>query len=152
MIKQIKPNSLSHKFLSLIFEPWEVDQGINICDVPWRALKQLITAIAISLAIGLVVAAVVGFIVALLSAILAIWIIPSWLHFGFPMYGVAGWWVLGFGILCFVAVETFEGNIPILPTWLKKSVEDTSPPPLLSIWWKSFKEKTCVKIVVAEEK
>lgn len=25
-------------------------------------------------------------------------------------------------------------------------------PSLLSIWWKSFKEKTCVKIIVAEEK
>lgn len=34
MIKQIKPNSLSHKFLSLIFEEYEVERGINICDVP----------------------------------------------------------------------------------------------------------------------
>jgi hypothetical protein len=98
MIKQIKPNSLSHKFLSLIFESWEVDQGINICDVPWRALKQLILCIVVGLAIGLVVAAVIGLIVAFLSAILAIWVVPSWLHYGFPMYGIGLWGVLCFGI------------------------------------------------------
>ena len=42
MIKQIKPNSLSHKFLSLIFEKSEIRNGINICDVPWRALRELL--------------------------------------------------------------------------------------------------------------
>jgi hypothetical protein len=48
MIKQIKPNSLSHKFLSLIFEEYEIRRGINICDVPWRALRCLTKFLALS--------------------------------------------------------------------------------------------------------
>jgi hypothetical protein len=37
-----------------------------------------------------------------------------------------------------------------MPTWLKKHEEEPKPPSLIYIWWKSFKEKTCVKIVVAD--
>lgn len=150
MIKQIKPNSLSHKFLSLIFEDYEVDSGINICDVPWRALKQLILCVTLCVAVGFIVAALLGGIVALLSAVLAIWTVPTWLHYGFPMYGAVLWFMVCLGGLLYGLTEAYKGNIPILPAWIKQQDEEPSPPSLISIWWKSFKEKTCVKIVVAD--
>ena len=150
MIKQIEKGSLSHKFLSLIFDKYEAERGINICDVPWRTLKQLILCIVVCMAIVFLVATLVGLIIALLSAVLSIWVVPSWLHCGFPMYGTVFWCAVWLGLLIYGLIETYEGNIPILPTWLKKREEEPSPPSLISIWWKSFKEKTCVKIVVSD--
>ena len=151
MIKQIEKGSLSHKFLSLIFEPYEVRDGINICDVPWRVLKKLAACIVLCLTIGFCIVALLRFIIAMLSTILAILVVPSWLHFGFPMFGVVIWGMLCFVILFFVIVETFEGNIPIMPAWLNGKDKEPNPPSLVSIWWKSFKEKTCVKIIVGEK-
>ena len=38
---------------------------------------------------------------------------------------------------------------PIKPSKYKE--QEPSPPSLIPLWWKSFKEKTCVKIVVADD-
>lgn len=149
MIKQIKPNSLSHKFLSLIFEKHEIRHGINICDVPWRALKTLVFAIVITflltIAAGMAITYVVGVVLALLAP--------------FFQYNLFFANVAAIGLVCTAALvvlavgvgftECSNGNIPLLPTYIKKATpKEPSPPSILSLWWASFKEKTCFKIVV----
>ena len=71
MIKQIKPNSLSHKFLSLIFEKHEIRRGINICDVPWRALKQLTLVLLMTFVVLSAFMALVLYVVGVILAILS---------------------------------------------------------------------------------
>ena len=153
MIKQIKPNSLSHKFLSLIFEKHEIRRGINICDVPWRALKQLVfvtvVTVLLTLLASLVVLYTVGFVLMLFSPFFQyslpfVALIKLTWCFSVAMVGISS---IMAPIIC------FSEGWPIMPKWLKKKSSDKppSPPSLISIWWKSFKEKTCVKIVVDSE-
>lgn len=151
MIKQIKPNSPSHKFLSLIFEAREIRKGINICDVPWRLLSY-----------GLGVCAVVGFVLliifvalCMLSVLWKIFFDASWIPVDF----------IGIGIFCYVMallgilLHWFESlcawSFPFKDKPIERSERDEDKEPtsssLISIWWKSFKEKACVKIVVEEE-
>lgn len=156
MIKQIKPNSLSHKLLSLIFEEYEICDGINICDVPWRALNQLLIFLV-------VVAFCTALAVFLLSYLVGVVLMVLSPLFQYNLFwaNLSGWaymmsYVWLFTVLISALILRSEGEITFFPTWLKKPTtdeeEEESPPSLLSIWWKSFKEKTCVKIVVAEEK
>lgn len=149
MTKQIKPNSLSHKFLSLIFEDYEIRRGINICDVPWRALKQLviviIVAVLLTIAAGMAITYVVGVVLALLS---------PFLHYNLFFANVAGIGVVATSfivasLLVVSFTEYFNGDIPLLPTYIKKATpKEPSPTSVLSLWWTSLKEKTCFKIVV----
>lgn len=149
MIKQIKPNSLSHKFLNLIFEKHEIRHGINICDVPWRALKQLVfvivVAVLLTIAAGMAITYVVGVVLALLA---------PFFQYNLFFAHVAGIGVVttGFvaaGLLAASFTQYSDGDIPLLPTYIKKATpKEPSPPSVLSLWWTSFKEKTCFKIVV----
>lgn len=154
MIKQIKPNSLSHKFLSLIFEKHEIRHGINICDVPWRALRQLLTFVGASAARIVCATALLAMALGVVLAFLS-----PFFQYSVKLAELAGMgWVFACVMLFGVAVISFiiwcTGDIELLPAYLKKASSDKppSPPSLISIWWKSFKEKTCVKIVVGEEK
>ncbi len=152
MIKQIKPDSLSHKFLSLIFERNEIRRGINICDVPWRALKQLLLFLVVvglcTAATGLLLSYLVGVVLMVLSPFFQYNLF--WANLSVIGYAGSCLFVVVAGIMAPIAWVV--GDIPFKPTWFRESVEEESPPSLLSIWWKSFREKTCVKIVVEEEK
>lgn len=153
MIKQIKPNSLSHKFLSLIFEKHEIRHGINICDIPWRALKQLLTFVIVG---GVCLAGTVAILAVALGIVLAF--LSPFLQYSVMFAELAGiGWVYACMIVVSLAIASviiwFTGDIELLPAYLKKQSSDKpSPPSLISIWWKSFKEKICVKIVIGEEK
>ena len=153
MIKQIKPNSLSHKFLSLIFEKHEIRHGINICDVPWRALKQLINFVIVGgiciVCASMLLGMALGIVLAFLS---------PFFQYSVKFAELAGMaWVFACLVLVSLAAASFilwlSGDIELLPKYLKKNTSDkpSSPPSLISIWWKSFKEKTCVKIVVEDK-
>ena len=149
MIKQIKPNSLSHKFLSLIFYKSEIRNGINICDVPWRLLRNTSAIIAASMAIvGMLFIFICAF-----SVIPAIWIIPSWWPYSFVEIGWGMWIAMFVGIFAYFVAEVYDTLFPSKGKPIKPSKDEKQeePPSLLSIWWKSFKEKACVKIVVEEE-
>lgn len=152
MIKQIKPHSLSHKFLSLIFEKHEIRRGINICDVPWRALKQLITFMIVS---AVCIVGAVTLLTMALGVVLAF--LSPFFQYSVKFAELAGvCWVFACMIVFSLAIAFviiwFTGDIELLPAYLKKQSSDKpSPPSLISIWWKSFKEKTCVKIVVDSE-
>ncbi len=153
MIKQIKPHSLSHKFLNLIFEKHEIRHGINICDVPWRILGRL-GGIAGAILFILGVLLILSW---MLSAVAAIWVIPSWWPYQFVEVGCITWLGIGGAYIAFKIGDVLERlfpskDKPLPPHKPKKSSANSSPPSLLSIWWKSLKEKTCVKIVVGEEK
>ena len=151
MIKQIKPNSLSHKFLSLIFEKHEIRRGINICDVPWRALKKLSLFLTLSVACTIIAGLVLVCVLSLLFAIAGVWYVPVWAY-KFTEFGLMSWITVFVCILLYILQEICEGSVTLLPSYLKKeSSANSSPPSLISIWWKSFKEKTCVKIVVDSE-
>lgn len=153
MIKQIKPNSLSHKFLSLIFEKHEIRRGINICDVPWRALKQLITFMIVS---AVCIVCAVTLLTMALGVVLAF--LSPFFQYSVKFAELAGMaWVFACMVLVSLAAASFilwlTGDIELLPKYLKKNTSDkpSSPPSLISIWWKSFKEKTCVKFVVEDK-
>ncbi len=150
MIKQIKPGSLSHKFLELLYDDRQLRRGVNVCEVFWTFLGKatltlLVGGLILFIGIGVLVF-VVGLVLALLS--------PFFQYS--PLMASLAWNCWGFAcvLLFFCAAGTIIaailGEIPVLPTWLKKDVEDTSPPSLLSIWWTSIKEKTCVKIVIGD--
>ncbi len=152
MIKQIKPGSLSHKFLELLYDDRDLERGVNVCEVFWTFLGKATLTLLVGgliLFIGLVLLAyVVGVILVLLA--------PFFQYSQTLATLVEGAWVASWIFLISVAVTTViltcQGETPVLPTWLKKGVEDTSPPSLLAIWWTSVKEKTCVKIVVSSAK
>lgn len=149
MIKQIKPNSLSHKFLGLIFYKSEIRNGINICDVPWRLLRNTSAIIAASMAI----VGMLFIFICMLSVIPAIWVIPSWWPYSFVEIGWGMWIAMFVGIFTYFVTEVYDTLFPpkgkpIKPSKYKE--QEPSPPSLIPLWWKSFKEKTCVKIVVAD--
>lgn len=153
MTKQIKPNSLSHKFLSLIFEDYEIQHGINICDVPWRALKMLVMTVVSTVAILMFVGMVVGYAVGVVLALLSPFF--QYNYFFATLAGLSLVSSVAGAALYFIIsiVECSHGNIPLLPSYVKKATpKEPSPPSVLSLWWTSFKEKTCFKIVVGEEK
>ncbi len=150
MIKQIKPGSLSHKFLELLYDDRQLRRGVNVCEVFWTFLGKATLTLLVGGLIIFIVLGVLVFVVGLVLALLA----P---FFQYPLYlaefaSIA--WALSCVFLATIAATTVflacQGEIPVLPTWLKKGVEDTSPPSLLSIWWTSVKEKTCVKIVIGD--
>jgi hypothetical protein len=152
MIKQIKPGSLSHKFLKLLYDDWDLERGVNVCEVFWTFLGKatltlLVGGLLLFLGLGVLV-----FVVGLVLALLAPFFQYS------PLMANLAWSCWGFAcmMLLFSAAGSLllaiQGEMPVLPTWWKKPEEDTSPPSLLSIWWASVKEKTCVKIVVSSDK
>ena len=153
MIKQIKPNSLSHKFLSLIFEDYEIRHGINICDVPWRALKQLVIVIIVTVLLTIAAGMAITYVVGVTLALLAPFLHYNLFFANIAMLGLAmSMILLPIGAIVALSACTV-GDIPLLPTYIKKAIpKEPSPPSVLSLWWTSFKEKTCFKIVVGEEK
>lgn len=153
MIKQIKPNSLSHKFLSLIFEDYEIRHGINICDVPWRALKQLVLVIVVTVLLAIAAGMAITYVVVVVLALLAPFFQYNLFFASLAMAGLAMIMIiLPIGVIVALSACTV-GDIPLLPSYIKKATpKEPSPPSVLSLWWTSFKEKTCFKIVVEEEK
>lgn len=149
MTKQIKPNSLSHKFLSLIFEDYEIRHGINICDVPWRALKQLVLVIIVTVLLTIAAGMAITYVVGVMLALLAPFFQYNLFFANVAGIGVVTTGFIAAGLLVVSFIEYFNGDIQLLPTYIKKAApKEPSPPSVLSLWWTSFKEKTCFKIVV----
>lgn len=153
MIKQIKPNSLSHKFLSLIFEDHEIRHGVNICDVPWRALKMFVLAVVVAVLLTIATGMVITYVVGVVLALLAPFFQYNLFFAHVAGIGLVATGFIAAGLLAVSFTEYSHGEIPLLPTYIKKATpKEPSPPSVLSLWWTSFKEKTCFKIVVGEEK
>ncbi len=148
MIKQIKPGSLSHKFLKLLYDDWDLECGVNVCGVFWRSLLGLVFGVGL-----LCFSAFVAYIVySILIFVVSFFYLPSWVTGDEIMVGyVWCWLILAF---CFAySLLEHEVSIPTYPTWWKKTDKlalDTRPS-LLSVWYTSVKEKTCVKIVVKSD-
>ncbi len=145
MIKSITPDSLSHKFLRLLFSRRELAKGITVCDIPFRLLYTIMEGFAIC-----TVAA--GALLILFSILLAL--LAPFFQYNFVLATLANVGfctsVLTLILLFLLAITSARaGWIPILPTWLTNKHQDKEPS-LLTVWWRSFKDKTCVKIVIGD--